>query len=128
MKIMATLLLAGVLLSPAFPQAFGQPKAKSQGIHSSPGPSLPPAKGLDPLMTRAFFQPRLRNGASAVVIVEDFAPAPMPSKVLKRRVFRLLVPPADPALALPDSAWMTGSRVVSGGNTVSEIYPLGWGY
>jgi len=62
----------------------------------------------------------LRDGA--VVVVEDAGPSPLPRWPARNGVFRLL----QPVPALPPAPWMDMSRVVSGGNTVALLYPLGW--
>lgn len=109
-KILATILLFGFLA----------------GIPSSAQTSPRRIKGLRrplPTTERALAKAAVRDMRDgAVVVVEDAAPEPLPRWPARNGVFRLL----RPVPVLPPAPWMDMSRVVSGGNTVALLYPLGW--
>lgn len=93
------------------------------------GPVPARIKGLRPLMAptdQALVQATmgdLRNGM--VVVVEDQAPPPLPRWPGRKGYFRFSGPfHASPAPPLG----MDPAKVVSGGNTIGEVFPLGWGY
>jgi hypothetical protein len=63
-----------------------------------------------------------------VVVVEDTSLPAFSMPRARRSLFRLLEVPGQPDLALPVAFWMDPTKVISGGNTVAQVYPLGWGY
>lgn len=102
------------------------PKARpSKSARTGPAPAR--IKGLRrpmPITDQELVQASLRdlrNGS--VVVVEDMAPGPLPFGAGKTGFFRLSNPFK---LSLPPQ--MDPSKVISGGNTIGEVYPLGWGY
>ena len=92
---------------------------------SSMGPSLPHLRGVRRAGARVVY-PSLN--AAVVMVVED-QPAPWVTVAPKGTwLFRCLAPVPIPDGGLSQSSWMEASRVVSGGNTIAQLYPLGWGY
>lgn len=64
----------------------------------------------------------LRNGM--VVVVEDQAPQPLAMWTGRTSYFRLYGP-FTRELFLPPG--QDPSKVISGGNTIGQVFPLGWG-
>lgn len=125
------MLPAALLLGLGAPsQAQGTPAPKPHaGRHARTGPVPARIKGLRPLMLatdQALVQSALgdlRNGM--VVVVEDQAPSPLPRWPGRTSYFRVFGPfHASPALP----PGLDPSKVISGGNTIGQVYPLGWGY
>ena len=93
------------------------------------GPAPARIKGLRPFLPptdRALVQSTLwdlRSGA--VVVVDDQLPSTLPGWPARTGYFRVFGPfHVSPALP-PDQ---DPSKVMSGGNTIGQVYPLGWGY
>lgn len=92
------------------------PARKIKGLHH-------PMASTERALVRATMKD-LRGGA--VVVVEERDSPILPWWSGRPRVFRLLrLRPAQP-VSLPAAPWMDTSKVVSGGNPVALLYPLGW--
>ena len=94
-------------------------------------PSPPAISGLrKPLgMTdQELVQGTLHDLPGSVVVVEDEAFHLVPRQEVRLAVVRILEPPYGSIGGMPLAPWMDGPTVVSGGNTISKVYCLGWGY
>jgi len=103
----------------------------------SPGPTLPPVKGLvkpmDPAAdAKAYVRWSLREMGQAVVVVEGTMGLPLPTLATGIRVFDGKLKLFKPRLPRPDEIpappSMDFNTVMAGGNVVQRSYPLGWGY
>lgn len=109
-KILATFLLFGLLAG--IPSSALTPPRRIKGLRQ-------PLPITEQALAKAAVKD-LHGGA--VVVVEDSGTSPLPRWPARNSVFRLL----RPVPALPPAPWMDTSRVVSGGNPVALLYPLGW--
>lgn len=79
---------------------------------------------------RALVQAALRDlRTGAVVVVEEEEGFPLLPRTHRRTGFiHFFGPVPNRTTALPGAPWMDPATVVSGGNIVGRVYPLGWGY
>ena len=131
MSIRAVLLSAAVVVLPCAAQdaaAARKPKEPVPAVRPLPRK----IKGLkEPLgvTDRALLQAVLRDlGSGLVVVVEEEAPTLKPSQVVRFGNLRVLARSSAAASGLPLPPWMDNAIVLSGGNTVAQVFPLGWGY
>jgi len=103
----------------------------------SPGPSLPPVKGLVKPMNagadaKAYVRWSLKEMGQAVVVVEGAMGLPLPTLATGIRVFdgklKLFKPRLPQPGEIPAPPSMDLNTVMAGGNVVQRSYPLGWGY
>jgi len=100
---------AGPRHAPVAPAAMGPHRLRLQGLGEPGTRTLYPSLG-------------------AVVVVEE-EPVSWVTLVPKRTGLRRFFTPAPlPAGGLPAPCWMEDAKVVSGGNTIAQLVPLGWGY
>ena len=128
--IMRNILLVAVLVTPGAAQDAKAPrKPKESGQIVKPAPQK--VRGLKylPRMTeRALVQAALRDLASGWVVVEDQELTLKPGQVVRFGNLRVLARPLTSPAGLPPAPWVDNTIVVSGTNTVAQIFPLGWGY
>ena len=97
------------------------------------GPALHPLLGLRPLIAdtdRGLVRAAMRDlRTGAVVVVEEDGMSPVPGWPAKSGFTHYFGPLTSRAIMVqPVPAWMDPTKVISGGNTVAQVYPLGWGY
>ena len=104
------------------------------------GPPAPTLKGAHSTSTSASFsiarasRSALREMPGAIVVVEEDAAAPISreayTRSLGRSKLRLLTKkdlPVFPSTP-PMPRWMDPNVTMSGGNTVAQVFPIGYGY
>lgn len=125
MKKSLSLLLAAALAGTVFAQV-------PRKGHPAPLPSPPAVKGLRSplgLTERELIQTAIKDmPGGAVVVVEDEAFHLVPRQVVRFEGVRILEPAYTTVSGIPLAPWMDGPFVVSGGNTIAQVYCLGWGY
>ena len=104
------------------PQAT-QPRGRSHRMMRGQRPPIP---DTDRALVQATLWD-LRTGA--VVVVEEEEGFPLLPRTHARTGFIHFFGPApNRTTTMPPAPWMDPSTVVSGGNTVAQVHPLGWGY
>ncbi len=95
-----------------------------------PFPTSPKLKIPAPLgpTRRNLMRAVLRDMQGSVVVVEGEAPPPVLRATVRIGLFRLLWPNYSPAADLPGAISTESSAVISGGNTIALLNPIGWGY
>jgi len=119
-----------MVAGPAMAQDAKAPlKARDPVPASQPAP--PRIKGLkDPLGVTdlALIQATLRDLPDSVVVVEAEGFSLLPTQQVRLDMFRLLDGSLAPGSGLPLAPWADGPALVSGGNRIAQVFPLGWGY
>ena len=111
--------------NPAHSAAVSRPGSQGRSHHHMRG-QRPLIADTDRGLVQAAMRD-LRTGA-VVVVEEDEAFALLPRTHARTGFIHFFGPRPNRTTALPGAPWMDASKVVSGGNTVAQVYPLGWGY
>jgi len=98
-------------VSPPRP-GHGPAPARIKGLWK-PGQTAPPAQ--------------IRAILASEVLVEENALAPLPALPARFGLFRFNGNLPVPG-RFPPPPYLDPAKVVSGGNTIAQVYPLGWGY
>lgn len=126
MNKLSMILIAAALAVPG----ASQPPRKT-GAVTVAVPPPPGIKGLKKpmgLTDQALMQATLRDLPGSVVVVEDEAFHLVPSQEVRIGAIRILEPAYGSISGMPLAPWMDGPATVSGGNTIAQVYCLGWGY
>ena len=129
MNKLTSLLVVVSFVGPVLAQNVELPKKREP---ASPRALAPPKiEGLKrPIgfTERDLIQATIQEMPGGTVVVEDEAFSVRPTQSVRFNLVRILDPSYTSVSGVPLAPWMDGPFTISGGNTIAQVFPIGWGY